>query len=122
MNCYDECKKNKKSCKVKECRLWIDYPKDLNCTEIAVQKNDKLVFREIGERLKLTPYTGLISEKPAKKMNTSVTCNGLIPRFFGYDDLPIFQNNENPRLLILTGNGVVATESPSVSGYLIQQE
>jgi hypothetical protein len=55
MTCYDECKKNKKSCQVKECRLWIDYPKDLNCTEIAVQKNDKLVFREIGERLKLTP-------------------------------------------------------------------
>ena len=55
MNCYDECKKAKKSCKVKDCRLWIDYPKDLNCTEIAVQKNDKLVFREIGERLKLTP-------------------------------------------------------------------
>ena len=55
MNCYDECKKNKKPCKVKECRLWIDYPKDLNCTEIAVQKNDKLVFREIGDRLKLTP-------------------------------------------------------------------
>ena len=55
MMCYDVCKKNKKTCKVKECRLWIDYPKDLNCTEIAVQKNDKLVFREIGDRLKLTP-------------------------------------------------------------------
>jgi len=55
MSCYDECKKAKKSCKVKECRLWIDYPKDLNCTEISVQRNDKLVFREIGDRLKLTP-------------------------------------------------------------------
>ena len=55
MNCYDECKKNKKKCRVKECRLWIDYPKDLNCTEIAVQRNDKLVFREIGDRLNLTP-------------------------------------------------------------------
>jgi len=55
MNCYDECKKNKKCCKVKECRLWIDYSEDLNCTEISVQKNDKLVFREIGNRLKLTP-------------------------------------------------------------------
>ena len=47
MNCYDECKKNNKRCKVKECRLWIEYPEDLNCTEITVQKNDKLVFREI---------------------------------------------------------------------------
>jgi len=55
MNCYDECKRDNKTCKVKQCRLWIDYPKDLNCAEIAVQKNDKLVFREIGDRLKLTP-------------------------------------------------------------------
>jgi len=55
MNCYDECKKKNKKCRVKECRLWINYPKDLNCTEIAVQKNDKLVFREIGDRLQLTP-------------------------------------------------------------------
>ena len=55
MNCYDECRKKGKTCQVKDCRLWIDYPADLNCTEIAVQKNDKLVFREIGERLKLTP-------------------------------------------------------------------
>ena len=55
MNCYDECKVKNKKCRVKECRLWIDYPKDLNCTEIAVQRNDKLVFREIGDRLHLTP-------------------------------------------------------------------
>jgi len=55
MNCYDECRKKKKCCQVKECRLWIDHSEDLNCTEIAVQKNDKLVFREIGDRLKLTP-------------------------------------------------------------------
>jgi len=54
---------------------------------------------QASKRLKLTSYTGLISEKPAKKMNTSVTCNGLIPRFFGYDDLPFFQNNEIPLFL-----------------------
>ena len=55
MKCYEECRKHKKKCKVKECRLWIDYPMDLNCTEIAVQKNGNLCLREIGERLNLTP-------------------------------------------------------------------
>ena len=55
MNCYDKCKKKKKSCTQTDCRLWIDYPEDYNCTEISVQRNDKLVFREIGDRLKLTP-------------------------------------------------------------------
>jgi len=71
MNCYDECRKNKKCCKVKECRVWIDYSEDLNCTEIAVQKNDKLVFREIGNRLKLTPSRVKQIETGAlKKLNT----------------------------------------------------
>ena len=53
--CYGKCLLEKQECQVKDCRLWIDYPEDLNCTEIAVLKNDKLVLREIGERLKLTP-------------------------------------------------------------------
>ena len=53
--CYNECLFKKHECQVSYCRLWIDYPEDLNCTEIAVMKNDKLVLREVGERLKLTP-------------------------------------------------------------------
>jgi hypothetical protein len=70
MNCYDECKKKNKKCRVKDCRLWINYPKDLNCTEIAVQKNDKLVFREIGDRLNLTPSRiKQIESSALKKLN-----------------------------------------------------
>jgi DNA-directed RNA polymerase specialized sigma subunit len=53
--CYSKCSTENRECKVQECRLWIDYPEDYNCTEISVQKNDKLVLREVGERLKLTP-------------------------------------------------------------------
>ena len=54
---------------------------------------------QASKRLKLTKYTGLITEKPAKKINTTVTCNGLIPRFFGYDNLPEFNMNEVPLFL-----------------------
>ena len=35
-------------------------------------------------------------EKPAEKMNTTVTCNGLVPRFWGYDVLPLFPHDQNP--------------------------
>jgi len=71
MKCFDECKIKKKCCQVKDCRLWIDYPEDLNCTELAVQKNDTLVFREIGNRLKLTPSRVKQIEVAAlKKLNT----------------------------------------------------
>lgn len=52
-----------------------------------------------SKRLKITQYTGLISEKPSKKRNTTATCNGLIPRFFGYDPLPNFINDQKPLFL-----------------------
>jgi hypothetical protein len=76
MKCYDECRMTMTPCKKKDCRLWIEYSGDLNCTEIAVQKKDKLVFREIGERLKLTPSrVKQIENEALKKMNTKI--NGL---------------------------------------------
>ncbi len=55
MKCYTKCQKQKKCCEVKECRLWMDYPADYNCTEITVQKEDHMTLKKIGERLKLTP-------------------------------------------------------------------
>ena len=55
MKCYTKCKKENKPCQVKECRLWMDYPQDLNCVEIAVQKESDFTLKKIGDRLKLTP-------------------------------------------------------------------
>jgi hypothetical protein len=55
IKCHSVCARQNKPCEDKSCRLWIDYEEDLNCTEIAVQKNDKMILREIGDRLKLTP-------------------------------------------------------------------
>lgn len=49
-----------------------------------------------SKRLKLTRFTGLVMEKPAEKMNTTVTCNGLIPRFWGYENTPDFSHNQKP--------------------------
>jgi len=45
--CYTECRIKNKACQVKECRLWIDYPEDLNCTEIAVQKEGDMILIKI---------------------------------------------------------------------------
>ncbi len=40
-------------CDKKECRQWIDYDDDLNCTILAVRnnKNEAMTLRQIGERL-----------------------------------------------------------------------
>jgi len=51
---------------------------------------------QASKRLEVTKYTGIIYEKKPKKRNATVTCNGLIPRFFGYYPWPIFNNNEQP--------------------------
>ena len=53
--CAEYCKKTDTDCPCKECRLHIDYPEDLNCTEIAVQKEGDMTLMKIGNRLNLTP-------------------------------------------------------------------
>ena len=55
MKCFEECYVNKKCCEVESCRLWIDFPEDLNCTELAVQKEGNMILRKAAERLHLTP-------------------------------------------------------------------
>ncbi len=56
-HCYRLCSEYQVECPNKECRLWIDFPDDLNCTQLTVEKNkkNKMIFQEIGKRLNLTP-------------------------------------------------------------------
>tara|TARA_Y100000593_G_scaffold61446_1_gene113864 strand:- start:8566 stop:8886 length:321 start_codon:yes stop_codon:yes gene_type:complete len=50
--CVAACESAQVSCPNKECRYWIDYADDLNCTFVTVDKNEGgLTLREIGERL-----------------------------------------------------------------------
>ena len=39
MKCFKQCESANESCKEKECRLWIDYEEDLNCTMVAVNSH-----------------------------------------------------------------------------------
>ena len=55
MKCYELCQKHHVECPNKECRLWIEYGEDLNCTAVAVHKNSRMILQEVGKRLKLTP-------------------------------------------------------------------
>ena len=49
--CATKCYLNKQECEQKECRLYIDYPEDFNCTSIAIKKNGAMTLREVAERL-----------------------------------------------------------------------
>jgi len=50
--CTTACKQNDVSCPNKECRYWIEYEEDLNCSFIAIDKNEGgLTLREVGDRI-----------------------------------------------------------------------
>ena len=54
MKCIKECRQKCKACKVQECRMWIDYPADLNCTYETINKNNNLSLREVAKRLDIS--------------------------------------------------------------------
>ena len=54
MKCLEECRKRKSPCEAKECRLWLDYKKDLNCTIETVARHGALTLREASKRLNVS--------------------------------------------------------------------
>jgi hypothetical protein len=49
--CSKLCIKHKVSCPNNDCRYWMDYEEDLNCTFIAVKKHGAMTLREIAKRV-----------------------------------------------------------------------
>jgi hypothetical protein len=52
--CLQTCKDLECPCPITECRLWIDYEEDFNCTEEAIRKNGNMTLREISKRLNVS--------------------------------------------------------------------
>jgi DNA-directed RNA polymerase sigma subunit (sigma70/sigma32) len=48
--CAQLCMAEEQKCQNQECRLWLNYEEDLNCTLIAVDKHGPMTLREISER------------------------------------------------------------------------
>jgi DNA-directed RNA polymerase sigma subunit (sigma70/sigma32) len=49
--CLQRCIELNVSCPNSDCRMWIDYEKDLNCCLQTVEKNGELTLREASQRL-----------------------------------------------------------------------
>lgn len=49
--CIEACQKLEESCPNKDCRSWIDFEEDLNCTHIAVQKHGSMTLRDVSKRV-----------------------------------------------------------------------
>jgi len=72
--CYEFCSESGVSCPLKECKFWIDYQEDLNCTTIAIEKNGAMTLREISNRVELS-YVRVkqIQDKALKKIKKKIT-------------------------------------------------
>mgnify|MGYP001441195803 CR=1 FL=1 len=74
MKCLKDLKKNKSYCKQKDCRHWIDYEDDLNCTLEAIAKNGckGMTLREVGKRLGVSfVRVKQIEDKALRKMQSN---------------------------------------------------
>lgn len=53
--CARNCAKSNKVCKISDCRMWINYKDDLNCTLITVGKSkDSMTLEEVAKRMNLS--------------------------------------------------------------------
>ena len=65
IECAKKCSELNVSCPVKDCRLWIDYEEDLNCVNIAIDKNGAMKLRQVAERCGVTAARAQQIEKAA---------------------------------------------------------
>jgi hypothetical protein len=69
IKCLETCEKLRVACPIKECRYWIDFEKDRNCTFQSIRDNNSMTLREIAERLGIS-YVRVkqIQDKTLKKI------------------------------------------------------
>ena len=53
--CASLCLDRDVSCPNKDCRLWINFEEDNNCTLVTIDKHGALTYREIADRIGRTP-------------------------------------------------------------------
>ena len=68
--CLEICHQLNVECPVKECRYWIEYPQERNCTLESVRINGPMTLRQAGERLGMS-YVRVkqIQDKTLKKIS-----------------------------------------------------
>jgi DNA-directed RNA polymerase sigma subunit (sigma70/sigma32) len=61
--------KNKTPCKQTECRMFIDFEEEYNCTLVSIWENGPMTLRQIGERIGVSfARIKQIETKALKKM------------------------------------------------------
>lgn len=54
LQCSRECLKKEKVCSRIQCKHFIDYKDEYNCSLISIHKNGRMTLREVGDRLRIS--------------------------------------------------------------------
>jgi hypothetical protein len=52
--CLKECILEDKDCVEKECRSWINYEEDFNCSLCSIHKHGRMTLEQVANRLELS--------------------------------------------------------------------
>ena len=64
-----ELEKKSKCCELSECRHWISFPDDYNCSLIAIEKEGNMTLHEVAKRLGISHVrVNQIQDKALSKM------------------------------------------------------
>jgi len=75
--CIETCRKLKTACPVEDCRQWINYEEDLNCTLESVRKNEDMTLRDVADRLGLSfVRVKQIQDQAVEKIKNTLNKNG----------------------------------------------
>ena len=70
MKCIEDCELANTACRNKDCRFWIEYSIDLNCSLICANKHGSLTLKEVAKRIGVS-YVRIkqIQDNAIKKIN-----------------------------------------------------
>ena len=69
MECAKKCIQKSKCCELSECRHWISFPDDYNCSLIAIEKEGNMTLHEVAKRLGISHVrVKQIQDKALSKM------------------------------------------------------
>ncbi len=78
LQCSRLCKEHHIACPQQECRLWIDYKGEYNCSLISIYENGRLTLREVADRLHVSfARVKQIETEALKKLKKHCIHNGL---------------------------------------------
>ena len=49
--CSRDCRISGANCSICECKHWIEYPEDFNCSLISIYKNGPMTLNEVSKRV-----------------------------------------------------------------------